>query len=206
MDTISMTDSSLSTQVGCAAPPAGETTNEAVLALASLSRALDGSAKLSDVGALVWVLLRQIVPADALALFLPDDDHDRVVVRYAAGLHAGALHGVSRPMTMGIAGAAAVNRRSVLNAEPSVDLGFRGESFPALRACVVTPLVESDALVAVLALYSKTVNGFTEDHLRLLEILAPRLASALLDAAIADEDSRLVPASVPQTLKLVHRN
>ena len=99
---------------------------------------------------------------------------------------------------MGIAGSSAVTRKSVLNAEPSMDLGFRGESFPALRACVVTPLVESDALVAVLALYSKTVNGFTEDHLRLLEILGPRLASALVDAAIADEDSRLVPADVPR--------
>jgi GAF domain-containing protein len=201
-----MTELSLSTQVGCAAAPAGEATNDAVLALASLSRALDGSAKLSDIGALVWMLLRQIVPADSLALFLPDDDHDHVVVRYASGLHAGALYGVSRPTAMGIAGSSAVTRKSVLNAEPSVDLGFRGESFPALRACIVTPLVESDALVAVLALYSKTVNGFTEDHLRLLEILGPRLASALVDAAIADEDSRLLPASVPQTLKLVHSN
>jgi GAF domain-containing protein len=70
----------------------------------------------------------------------------------------------------------------------------------------VTPLVESDALVAVLALYSKTARGFTEDHLRLLELLGPRLASALLDAAIADEDSRLIPAAIPRPLKLVHSN
>jgi GAF domain-containing protein len=201
-----MTDASLSTQVGCAAPPPGEAVNDAVLALASLSRALDGNAKLSDIGALLWMLLRQIVPADSLALFLPDDDHDHVVIRYAAGLHAGALYGVSRPTAMGIAGSSAVTRRSVLNGEPSVDLGFRGEAAPALRACVVTPLVDSDALVAVLALYSKTVNGFTEDHLRLLEILGPRLATALVTAAIADEDSRMAPAGAPQPLKLVHRN
>ena len=183
-----------------------EPVTDALLALGSLSRALDGSAKLSDVGALLWMVLRQIVPADTLALFLPDDDHDHVVIRYAAGLHATALHGVSRPTPMGIAGSSAVTRRSVLNGEPSVDLGLRGEAFPALRACLVTPLVDSDALVAVLALYSKTANGFTEDHLRLLEVLGPRLASALVDAAIADEDSRLIPAAMPRPLKLVHRN
>jgi putative methionine-R-sulfoxide reductase with GAF domain len=203
MDTISVTDSSLSTQAGRAAPPAGETTHDALLAVASLSRALDGSAKLSDVGGLLWMLLRQTLPADSLALFLPDDEHDRVVVRYAAGLHAAAIHGVARPTSMGIAGWAAANRAPVLNAEPSLDLGFRADSAPALRACVVVPLIDSDALVAVLALYSRNFNGFTEDHVRLLEVLGPRLAAALVDAAIADEDSRLVQPSGPRSLKLV---
>ena len=186
-----------------AAVAGSEGVSDALLALASLSRALDGNAKLSDVGALVWMLLRQIVPADAIALFLPDEQHDHVVVRYAAGLHAAALRGVTRPTAMGIAGWAAVNRTSVLNAEPSLDIGFRAEAAPALRSCVVTPLVDSDALVAVLALYSKTAGGFTEDHLRLLEVLGPRLASALVDAAIADEDSQIFPSTVPRPLRLV---
>jgi putative nucleotidyltransferase with HDIG domain len=184
-------------------PAAGEGISDALLALASLSRALDGDAKLSDVGALLWMLLRQLVPADSMALFLPDEEQDHVVIRYAAGLHAGALHGVTRPTGMGVAGWSAVNRRSVRNAEPSLDLGFRAASSPALRACLVTPLVESDAVVAVLALYSKTTGGFTEDHLRLLEVLGPRLASAFVDAAIADEDSQLYAASAPRPLKLV---
>ena len=67
----------------------------------------------------------------------------------------------------------------------------------------MVPLVDSDALVAVLAVYSKHPAGFTDDHLRLLEVLAPRLANALVDAAIADEDSQLFPTSVARSLKLV---
>jgi putative nucleotidyltransferase with HDIG domain len=187
-------------------PAAGEGISDALLALASLTRALDGNARLSDVGALLWMLLRQLVPADSMALFLPDEEQDHVVIRYAAGLHAGALRGVTRPTGMGIAGWSAVNRRPVLNAQPALDLGFRAESSPALRACLVTPLVESDAVVAVLALYSKTTDGFTEDHLRLLEVLGPRLASAFVDAAIEDEDSRLCSASALRPLKLVQRS
>jgi GAF domain-containing protein len=203
MDTISITGPFPSLPL-TEAPAASESGSDALLALASLSRVLDGDAKLSDVGALLWLVLRQIVPADSLALFLPDEDHDFVVIRYAAGVHAGALRGVTRPTATRIAGWCAVNRKSVLNAEPSLDLGFRASSSPALRACIATPLVDSDALVAVLALYSRTANGFTEDHLRLLEVLGPRLASALLDAAIADEDSRPIPGAAALPLKLVH--
>jgi len=88
----------------------------------------------------------------------------------------------------------------VLNAEPSLDLGLRAESAPALRSCIVTPLIESDAVVAVLALYSKNAAGFTEDHVRLLEVLSPRLAAALVDAAIADEDALIAQSPL---LKLV---
>jgi len=181
---------------------AGDGVTDALLALASLSRALAGDAKLCDIGALLWMLLRQIVPGDAMALFLPDEQQDHVVIRYAAGLHASALRGVTRPTAVGIAGWAAVNRKSVLNAEPALDLGFRAESAPALRSCIVAPLVESDALVAVLAIYSKSATGFTEDHLRLLEVLGSRLAAALVDAAMADEDSQAFPATLPR-LKLV---
>jgi len=169
---------------------AGDSAPDALLALASLSRALAGDAQLCDVGALLWMLLRQIVPSDGMALFLPDQTQDHVVIRYAAGAHAAALRGVTRPTAMGIAGWAAVNRRSVLNGEPALDLGFRAESAPALRSCVVVPLIESDALVAVLALYSKTASGFTDDHLRLLEVLAPRLAIAASTSAFASRGAR----------------
>jgi GAF domain-containing protein len=163
--------------------------DEGLLAISSLTRALGGTAQLSDVGALVWVLLRQIVPSDTLALFLPDACHDHMVIRYAAGAHAHALRGVTRPTTTGVAGWVAVNRKPVLNAEPVLDLGFRAESAPSLRSSVIVPLIEGDAVVAVLALYSKELLAFTDDHVRVLELLGPRLAAALIDAVIADEDS-----------------
>jgi GAF domain-containing protein len=162
--------------------------DEGLLAVSSLSRALDGTAKLSDVGALIWVLLRQIVPCDSLAIFLLDDAKDNVVVRYAAGAHAHALRGVTRPTSAAVAGWVAMNRTPVVNAEPILDLGFRAGSAPALRSSVIVPLVESDVVIAVLSLYSRDLLAFTDDHVRVLELLAPRLASSLLDAVIAEED------------------
>jgi GAF domain-containing protein len=177
--------------------------DDGLLAFASLTRALGGTAELSDVGSLLWILLRQVVPCEAMALFLPDEAQDHVVIRFAAGAHAHALHGVTRPTPQGIAGWVAVHRTSVLNAEPILDLGFRAASTPALRSSLVTPLIDSDALIAVLALYSTELLSFGDHHLRLVEMLAPRLASALIDAVIADEDA-LYPARRPvASLKLV---
>ena len=176
--------------------------DDGLLAISSLSRALDGTAQLSDVGALMWVLLRQIVPCDSLALFLPDDAHDAVVVRYAAGAHAHALRGVTRPVASGVAGWVAVNRTAVINAEPILDLGFRAGAAPELRSSVSVPLVDSDAVIAVLSLYSRDLLAFTEDHLRVLELLAPRLASSLIEAVIAEEDAVTVPRP---PLRLVKR-
>jgi GAF domain-containing protein len=175
--------------------------DDKLLAVSSLSRALDGTAQLSDVGALMWVLLRQIVPCDALALFLPDDTHDHVVVRYAAGAHAHALRGVTRPAATGVAGWVAVNRTAVLNAEPILDLGFRADSAPALRSSVVVPLVEGDVVIAVLSLYSQELLAFTDDHVRVLELLAPRLAASMVDAVIAEEDAAVAKAPMLRLVK-----
>ena len=137
-----------------------------------------------------------------MALFLPDEAQDHVVIRYAAGVHAAALRGVTRPTAMGIAGWAAVNRRSVLNGEP----GAR----PRLprrrprRRCAPASWCRSSRATRSSRCSRSTRRppfGFTEDHLRLLEVLAPRLANALIDAAIADEDSQLFPADRGQVLE-----
>jgi GAF domain-containing protein len=177
--------------------------DDGLLAITSLTRALGGHAQLSDVGSLVWMLLRQIVPSDAMALFLPDETHDHVVVRFAAGAHAHALRGVTRPTAMGLAGWVAVHRAPILNGEPILDLGFRAETAPALRSAVVVPLIDSDAVIAVLALYSRELLAFSDDHLRVLELLAPNLATALVDAVIADEDCLYPSRRSVASLKLV---
>ena len=177
--------------------------DDGLLAISGLTRALGGNARLSDIGALMWVVVRQIVPCDAMALFLPDETHDHVVVRFAAGMHAPALRGVTRPTATGMAGWVAVNRVPVVNGEPILDIGFRAETPPALRSSIVVPLIESDAVVAVLALYAQELLGFTEDHLRILDLLAPNLAMSLLDAVIADEDSLYAVPRPVASLKLV---
>lgn len=178
--------------------------DDGLLAVRSLSRALGGQAQLTDVGSLVWMLIRQIVPCESMALFLPDESHEHIEARVAAGAHASKLRGITRPLATGLAGWVAVNRQPIINGEPSLDLGLCAEVAPALRSAIVVPLVDSDAVIAVLALYSRDLLAFSDDHLRALELLAPNLAMSLIDVLIADED-RFTPAGRPAPgLTLVH--
>ena len=96
---------------------------EGLLAINSLARSLSGDARLADVGGLLWMILRQSVPCDAMAIFLIDDDRGHVAVRFAAGHHADAVRHVTRPIGTGIAGAVAVHWKPMVNGDPAFDLG-----------------------------------------------------------------------------------
>jgi GAF domain-containing protein len=50
-------------------------------------------------------------------------------------------------------------------------------------------------------MYCENASAFSEDHLRLLELLAPRVASAIAGAAAASDDALVVPQAA--ILKLV---
>ena len=151
-------------------------------AITSLSPALAYGVPLADVGSLLWVVLRQMVPCDAMAVFALNRAGTQVAVRYAAGEGTDVLEHLTRPAASGIAGWAATNRRSVLNAEPIFDLG--ANLAPALRSAIVVPLVDNGNLVAVIALYSKDLRAFTQEQVTLLELLGPRVVLSLAATAL----------------------
>ena len=144
----------------------------------------------------MWMIVRQVLPCQSMAIFLVDEQHDEVAVRFAAGAHAHVLRSVTRPTGTGIAGWVAVNARPAVNADAALDLGLRAmELTPQLRSCLAVPLMDSEALVAVLALYGDKAGAFSDDDVRLVELLAPRLASALVVPAMDEEEEGFVAAA-----------
>jgi putative nucleotidyltransferase with HDIG domain len=177
--------------------------SDGLLAVTSLARALSGEARVADVGALLWTSLRQVLPCEAMAIFLPDEEADEVALRYATGAHAAAMKGIRKATGGGVAGWCAVNRRPAVNADPALDLGVKvSEMTPALGSCLALPLVSGTQLVAVLTVYRARRHGFTEDDLRLVELLAPRLAASLEAAIDLDADETPAQSAAPG-LKLV---
>jgi GAF domain-containing protein len=160
---------------------------DGLLAVSSLSRALTGEANVADAGALLWAVLKQVLPCDAMALLAPDSATDRVTTRFAAGVGAPALRGIRRATASGVVGWVAATRRAAVNADPLIDLrdGDR-ESPPALASCLAVPLLEAGALVAVLALYRTEPHAFSDDHVRLVELLGARVSMPLAQALAAD--------------------
>jgi putative nucleotidyltransferase with HDIG domain len=151
-----------------------------VLAVASLARAVSGEAGIADVGALTWMMLRQVMPAISMSLFTCDHKRDAVTAQYAAGAHAGSLRGTQIPTGAGVAGWVAANRRFVLNADPAVDVGpLLAGATPALRTSLTMPLLHEGALIGVISLYASTPEAFNDDHARLLTLLSPSLAMSI---------------------------
>jgi len=180
---------------------------DGLLAITSLSRALGGEARLSDVGSLLWLLSRHIVECQAMAIFMTDAAGDQVVARYAAGAAADILRGTSRPLGSGIAGWVATTRKPAVNADPELDLGpVLAASARRLRSCLALPLIDSDVVVAVLAFYAETPDAFNDDHLRLLDLLAPRLARSLAGAAAEEEQSPIDGPEMSRSATLMFRN
>ncbi len=160
------------------AGPAGPPGIEEMLGVSSLARAVAGDANVNDVGALSWMMLKSMVPASAMGLFVLDERTDRLVCCFAAGTHASIIRAFAAARGDGVVGWVAAHRRSAVNAEPAIDFGRAVTSLdpPLLSACVL-PLVHDGNLVAVLAVYGTTRQAFGDDHVRLLDLLAPRLSA-----------------------------
>jgi putative nucleotidyltransferase with HDIG domain len=158
-----------------------------VLAVASLARAVSGEAGIGDVGALTWMMLQPVLPCVSMAIFVYDEKHDAVTADYAGGAHATVVRGTRLTLGSGIAGWSAANRRFVLNADPAIDLGPDVASMtPPLRSSLSMPLAHEGSVVAVVSLYASTASAFTDDHARLLTLLAPSLASSIAALPKAD--------------------
>ncbi len=163
-----------------AAAPGDSAVAGEVLGVSSLARAVAGEANLGDVGALCWMMLRHVVPCTSMGLFIPDEGDDRVVAAYAAGSHAHVIRDLRTVPGTGVVGWVAANRRTAVNAEPALDFGHAVAHLdPPLLSMVALPLIHDGHIVAVLALYGTVKHAFAEDHARLLELLAPSLASSL---------------------------
>jgi putative nucleotidyltransferase with HDIG domain len=158
--------------------------SEEVLGVSSLARALGGEANLADAGALSWMMLKQVLPCSSMGLFVPDERHDTVVGCYAAGSHAALIRNLHASPGDGIVGWVAGHRRTAVNAEPALDFGHGVASLqPPLLSALAVPLIHDGALVAVLSVYATSRGAFSEDHARLLDLLAPRLAASIASVA-----------------------
>jgi putative nucleotidyltransferase with HDIG domain len=176
-------------------------------AFGSLARTAAGEGCVADILALGSALLADVMPGSTVAWFLPDAAHDRLVVAGAFGPAAAALRGTSVPVGERLTGWVAARRQPIINSDATLDLGARVDAVtPSLSRCISLPLIVGDALVAVLTLYTAALDGFTADHARLVQSVAPDLARAI-DAAVrtqsASRDNVPPDKPAPRELRLV---
>lgn len=150
-----------------------------MLMLYELTRALSGQASISDTGDVIARHIRHLIPSNVCVFYSYDSRKDELEAKHVMGEGAAIIRGLRIILGQRLSGWVGANRQSIVNSDPVLDLGeIARTATTQLRSCLSTPLLIAEELVGVLTLYSTVANGFTEDHRRIIEIVARQIAQA----------------------------
>jgi putative nucleotidyltransferase with HDIG domain len=167
---------------GTPAPPASpsDLRSEApddLLALVSLARIVTAESSFEDVLSLAGTQLRRVLPRATCAIYLTHDGGEDLVVEHVSGPLASALRGLSIRRGQKLTGWVAAHRRTIVNSDAALDLSDVVSD--ANRMCLSTALLDGDALIGVFTAYAEGSETFTEEHGRMMQMVAPHLARML---------------------------
>jgi signal transduction protein with GAF and PtsI domain len=178
-------------------------TADEILSVHELARSLAGQVSLNDAAEVIAKHLRLLMPSSLCVFYLHDSVCGELEARYAVGDGASLVRGMRIALGQRLSGWVGANRQTICNSDAALDLGERaGTPSLTLRSGLSTALIRDDELIGVLSLYSAELNGFNDDHSRIVEALAGEIANAFKSASEFNSiSSRDVMTGLPE-LKL----
>jgi diguanylate cyclase (GGDEF)-like protein/putative nucleotidyltransferase with HDIG domain len=143
---------------------------EEVQALFDLTQELGNSLNLNDTFQGLTFGLRALVPYDALAVLIRQQD--QLEPLYVHGDLAGSLCALHLAVGEGVSGWVAANEKPAVNYNPADE----DAHLSAFHSALSVPLAGMDGVFGALTLYSMNDACYTPDHLRVLKAIAPKLA------------------------------
>ncbi len=154
-----------------------------VYALYEIARTFGSSLDIADRAHVLVDKVGHVVPYDTCAVYLFDEVKNYARVAHVAGRNAELLRDRCVAPGEGVIGFVFANRRPVNGFDPMLD--FADLALPEdERYCsmVALPLVKEERLLGVIAVYSLTYGPYTDDDVRLLEMVARLAADAFATA------------------------
>lgn len=162
-----------------------ERQNRTLKALARISSEFSSILALDELLAKIATRVRGLIAYDAFSILLVDAAagvlRHRFSSRYDQRVNIDNV-----PLGKGITGAAAEAREPVRVDDTAADPRYIA-SHPDIRSEVAVPLIVQDRVVGVMDLESDRMGFFTEDHVRMLAMLAPQIASSIENARLYGE-------------------
>ncbi len=162
-----------------------ERQNRTLRTLAHLSREFGSILALDELLSKIAKTIHAMINFDAFSILLVDQQkmvlRHRFSERYDQRVELDNI-----PIGKGITGAAAELREPVVSADTLADPRYIA-SHPDIRSEVAIPLVMRDRVIGVMDLESEKLGFFTEDHVRLLALLGPQIASSVENARLYEE-------------------
>jgi diguanylate cyclase (GGDEF)-like protein/putative nucleotidyltransferase with HDIG domain len=158
-------------------------------ALYDIAQTLGTRLSVEDTMGLLTSKLTRLVPVSCWALYLYDESSQTLQCRFASGLEADHLDGMTIPIGEGASGWAARHRTPAVNARADADLeaGGRMQDATPLRSALVYPLVDGNDLVGTLTVYHADESPFRDDHRRLLDRVCHQVASVIRNSLLFEQ-------------------
>ncbi len=153
--------------------------------LARVSQEFSSILDLDELLRKLAAIIRSLIDYDAFSILLIDVP--RQVLRHTFSIrYDEEVTPDNIPLAEGITGAAARLRQPIRIEDTAADPRYIA-AHPNIRSEVAVPLLLRDRVIGVLDVESSRLNNFTLEHVRILTLLAPTIASAVENARLYDE-------------------
>jgi len=162
-------------------------TQREMQAVYEISQTIGKSLNVSETMSLLAGRIKRFVPYSACSIYLVNSEDDRVLPHHVAGMYKDILDGVEIKLGEGVTGWVAANDKPLRNVTPAPDFPNLETLQNVFKSCLAVPLSLDKRVVGVITLYSDRTEVYLEDHLRLMEAIAPHSAAAINNAIIHEE-------------------
>lgn len=132
--------------------------------------------------------VKRVIDYEIFGILLLEPDSDELVLRKS--VRYGTYGAKTRiALGQGLCGTAALLKQPILVGNVLEDPRYL-PLIPETRSELVVPLVHKDRLVGVFDLESSVLNRFTEEHVKMLTLLASQVAVAIENARLVEELKR----------------
>jgi putative nucleotidyltransferase with HDIG domain len=140
--------------------------------------------------------VKRLLPHDSMAVYVVQDKILFPV--FVSGENVRLFSALQIPMGEGLSGWVAQNRRAIVNGNPSVEPGYLNDpsKYSTLRSALAVPLEAKSGEAAVVAIYRASPDAFSQDDLRLLELMTSQLGATMKDRSFSAHVAMPTPGAV----------
>src|ERR1700716_3199027 len=128
-------------------------------------------------------MARKFIAYELFAILMLNEQRQELYVRFHVGYPPEVADRLRVKMGQGVTGRAAQTRQAVLVADATQE-SFYLEAVPNVHSELAIPLIVKNKVIGVIDIEARETNYFTEEHKRLLTLIASRMAGGIEDARL----------------------
>src|ERR1700716_1506873 len=128
-------------------------------------------------------MARKFIAYELFAILMLNEQRQELYVRFHVGYPPEVADRLRVKMGQGVTGRAAQTRQAVLVADATQE-SFYLEAVPNVHSELAIPLIVKNKVIGVIDIEARETNYFTEEHKRLLTLIASRMAGGIENARL----------------------